>query len=250
VRGFGNGTLVVDFANPINASHFVKSLGLPREEYEIEYHNGGSTVTIEGEDYQDEARKVAASFNGKVIESKCDVLKLVAQLRVFEAISGTDAVAWHGKIENQLAQLAQEHASNESYSDRLNSVLRLWRQYTIDGSINRETIDPLLASVTPLADDRGWDLQPYFHALRTNLRALIADTEQLPPIGQEPPAPGGGGSISRGMPPRMGGEEPPLSDFGPEKEQTPSGEPTEPTEPPPEGGELPPAEEPLPPQGA
>lgn len=140
---------------------------------------------------------------------------------IFEYVSGSDIVAWYGRIESQLVSKIEKEEGNRNmaYADKLRAFLKLWRENEIRGSVNREPIDSLKAAADILAVD-DWDLSSYFRSLRDSLRGLIARIEELPyddmagPEGApEDPMPRGGGMPGR---------------FGPEKEdptgQDPSGE--------------------------
>jgi hypothetical protein len=145
---------------------------------------------------------------------------------LLEAFSGTSIVAWQGRIERQLHDLINEYeeANNPVYVDKLRAILQHWKTNQLTGSVNVETIDSLVGPVELAAAD-SWKLQDYFSKLKDSLKVLHASLEELPP-GPEPQPAG----MERNMMPSGGGDLPPISDFGPDKDAPPGGE-----EPPAEG---------------
>lgn len=134
---------------------------------------------------------------------------------LLEAFRGSDIVDWYGRIEQSLINLLNdaEKANNHTYAERLRAYLETWREFPIDGSLNRETIDVLIAATKQWARE-SWDLQSYFLSLQTRLRQLVASEEELPrdiDLNQNEPAMGGGRGGGGGMPPMS-------PSFGPEKE--------------------------------
>lgn len=134
---------------------------------------------------------------------------------IIEAFKGSDIVDWHGRIEQSLVNLRKdaEKANNFTYKNRLDAFLETWRQYPIDGSLNRETIEALMTAALQWAREE-WDLQSYFLSLHTRLRQLIASEEELPrdiDMDQNPMPSGGGGHGGAGGPPLT-------PSFGPEEE--------------------------------
>lgn len=131
---------------------------------------------------------------------------------LLEAYRGTDIVEWYGRIERSLISLLNdaEKGKNYAYADKVRQFLKTWRDYPIDGSLNRETLEALKAASEQLAVDT-WNLNSYFSSLRDSLRKLIASEEELPrgiDMTQNEPA------MSA-----MGGGTPPMTPaFGPEKE--------------------------------
>ena len=160
---------------------------------------------------------------------------------VLEAFRGSDIVDWYGRIEQSLINLLNdaEKANNHTYAERLRAYLETWREFPIDGSLNRETIDVLIAATKQWARE-SWDLQSYFLSLQTRLRQLVASEEELPrdiDLSQNEPAMGGGRGGGGGMPPMspsfgpeseapegMGGGEAPEGMGGPEDMGGPGGE--------------------------
>ncbi len=132
---------------------------------------------------------------------------------VLESFRGTDIVSWHGNIERQInGFLADaEKSRNWPYADKLREFLKIWRENSISGSINRETLDTLKTPAEVLAVD-NWTFNNYFSNLRDRIRMLIASEEELPrdmDMGGEEPLRG----TSRGH------GAPPLNpQFGPEEE--------------------------------
>ena len=129
---------------------------------------------------------------------------------VLEAYKGTEIVQWYGNIERQLQGFVgdAEQSRNQPYTTKLDTFLnKVWRPNEISGSMNRETLEALLAGATVLGVD-DWTYQNYFSNLRDQLRKLIASEEELPRgMGDENEPLGG---TSRG-----GG--PPLNpEFGPD----------------------------------
>jgi len=150
---------------------------------------------------------------------------------VLEAFRGTDVVAWHGNIERQLNGFLQDatKSRNWPYADKLREFLKIWRENSITGSLNRETLDTLKTPAEVLAVD-NWTFGNYFSNLRDRLRMLIASEEELPrdlDMGGEEPL--RGTSRGRGAPPLN-------PQFGPQDEMPPgAGGPPPEGEP---GGEL------------
>ncbi len=101
--------------------------------------------------------------------------------RVTEAYKGTAIVGWQGRIERQLQDFVSENteARNYEYADKLRAFLELWRQNSLNGSLNVETIETLLAATQVSAVDT-WRYQGYFSNLRDQLRKLKASVEELP----------------------------------------------------------------------
>lgn len=129
---------------------------------------------------------------------------------LLEAYKGTDIVQWYGNIERQLQGFVgdAEQSHNQPYSTKLDTFLnKVWRPNEITGSMNRETLESLLAGATVLAVD-DWTYQNYFSNLRDQLRKLIASEEELPRGGDEVEPMAG---TSRGGGPPMNPE------FGPEE---------------------------------
>jgi hypothetical protein len=147
------------------------------------------------------------------------------QPELLEAYSGAAVVQWYGNIERQLKHLADEYESarNHNYVDKIREFLKTWRDTPIDGSLNRESLDVLSATVKQLAVD-GWKLSDYFASIRNQLQRLIASQEELPNV--EPSPEGAAGSAG----PSAGRKEPPTSEFGPQEKEG---------EPPTEGEEAP-----------
>lgn len=131
---------------------------------------------------------------------------------ILEAYRGTDIVEWYGRIEQSLVRLLHdaEGASNDTYAGRIRTFLQTWRENPIDGSLNRETVQILIAAATPWANE-NWDLQSFFGSLRTSLRTIIASEEELPrDLDTNQGAGMGGGRHGGGSMP------PPTNMFGPE----------------------------------
>lgn len=110
-----------------------------------------------------------------------------APRRISEAFKGTSIVTWYGKIERQLDGFVNENeqARNHNNADKLRSFLRLWRENKIDGSLNIEPVENLLAGTEVSAVD-PWKYNNYFSHLRDQLRKLKASVEELP-VGSEVP---------------------------------------------------------------
>ncbi len=166
---------------------------------------------------------------------------------VMEAFRGSDIVDWYGRIEQSLINLLNdaEKANNHTYSDRLRAYLETWREFPIDGSLNRETIEALIAATKQWARE-NWDLQSYFLSLQTRLRQLVASEEELPrdiDMDQNAGALAGGRGGGGGMPPMSPsfgpqGEEPDMGGEGGEAGMPGmGGEPGAPGEPGLEGAE-------------
>ncbi len=124
---------------------------------------------------------------------------------VMEAFRGSDIVDWYGRIEQSLINLLNDadKANNHTYADRLRAYLETWREFPIDGSLNRETIEALIAATKQWARE-NWDLQSYFLSLQTRLRQLVASEEELPrdiDMDQNAGALAGGRGGGGGMPP-------------------------------------------------
>lgn len=136
-----------------------------------------------------------------------------------ESYRGSDIVDWYGRIEQSVINLLRdaEKSNNSTYAARLKAFLETWQEHPIDGSLNRETIEILLAAAKQWARE-SWDLQSYFLSLQTRLRQLIASEEELPrdiDMGNDPLGGGGGGGGRGG-----GGGMPPMSpSFGPQGEE-------------------------------
>jgi hypothetical protein len=156
---------------------------------------------------------------------------------LLEAFSGTSIVAWQGRIERQLSDLIDEYdeANNPVYVDKLRAILQHWKTNQLTGSVNVETIDSLVGPIELAAAD-SWKLQDYFSKLKDSLNVLHASLEELPPGPEPQPA----GMERNMMPSGGGGDLPPISDFGPDKDAPPGGE-----EPPVEGEEAPEDENPA-----
>lgn len=138
---------------------------------------------------------------------------------LLEAFRGTAIVGWQGKIERQLDDFAAEavEARNNVYADKIRAYLALWRANPLNGSINVETIETLLAaSEVPAVDD--WRFSDYFSNLRDQLRKLKASVEELP-MGEVVPPDGRAPSSS------------PPSSFGPSETPPPGTPPGPETEP-------------------
>jgi hypothetical protein len=170
-----------------------------------------------------------------------------AQPVVCESFRGADVVSWHGNIERQInGFLADaEKSRNWPYADKLREFLKIWRENSISGSINRETLDTLKTPAEVLAVD-NWTFNNYFSNLRDRIRMLIASEEELPrdmDMGGEEPL--RGTSRGRGAPPLN-------PQFGPE-EEPPGGAGGMPPEGAPgvegAGGEVPPGAEGVPEPG-
>lgn len=131
---------------------------------------------------------------------------------VLEAYSGAEIVQWHGNIERQIMKMIStyEAARNEAYTTKLQQFLRIWRDYQLTGSLNRETLQALSTATDILAVD-NWHLQNYFSNLRDRLRTLIASEEELPRAGDQAPKMNRKPSTKD-----LAGEMP--SDFGPDSE--------------------------------
>lgn len=132
-----------------------------------------------------------------------------------ESYRGSDIVDWYGRIEQSIINLLRdaEKSNNSTYEARLKAFLETWQEHPIDGSLNRETIEILLAAAKQWARE-SWDLQSYFLSLQTRLRQLIASEEELPrdiDMGQNDAALGGGGGGGGG-----GGMPPMSPSFGPQ----------------------------------
>lgn len=127
-------------------------------------------------------------------------------VRIDEVFKGTQIVAWHGAINRQLDNMIKtaESQNNAAYTAKLRKFQNLWQVHEPGGSINRETIDPLVAASDMLATDE-WRMKQYFQSLNTSLKTLVASLDELPVAGTPPPMPG-----------RSGGGGPPPADFGPE----------------------------------
>lgn len=104
-----------------------------------------------------------------------------------ERYAGKDVVGWYGRIERQLADLATKYEENGQKDDaaKVSAFLKTWRGNEITGSINREVLDVLKAGSEILAVDSSFQSTRYFSALRDSIRKLIADAEELPPMGAE-----------------------------------------------------------------
>ena len=141
-----------------------------------------------------------------------------AQPVVVESFRGIDVVAWHGNIERQVNGFLNDVAKSQNwpYADKLREFLKIWRENSITGSLNRETLDTLKTPAEILAVD-NWTFGNYFSNLRDRLRMLIASEEELPrdmDMGGEEPL--RGTSRGRGAPPLN-------PQFGPEEMPPPGG---------------------------
>jgi hypothetical protein len=179
-------------------------------------------------------------------------LRFALGQRVTEAYRGADIVAWQGKIERQLQDFAEEsdEARNHDYAAKLRQFLKVWRDNTLTGSINIETVQALgAATAVPAVDD--WRFRNYFSELRDQLRRLQASTEELPHGDTVPPdqrapmsAPPSGFGAQEEMPP---GEEPidgqPADPNAPPVD--PNAPPVDPNAPPAPGAPIPPEEVPV-----
>lgn len=134
----------------------------------------------------------------------------VAKPEIMEAFSGTDIVAWYGRIEQQIDRMVEENETrrNHVYANKLREFLKQWRENEITGSMNMETVNALKAAAEILAVD-SWDLKGYFSALRDSLRKLKASEEELPRVDMEQNEPQRGPGAGGGMPPMA-------PEFGPE----------------------------------
>lgn len=160
---------------------------------------------------------------------------------MLESYSGSSIVRWYGNIEKQILDFISkyEQGRNQVYVTKLQNFLQTWRQFPLDGGINRETLDPLQVACSTLGVD-PWQCANYFISLRDSIKELIASEEELP-RGEysAPKGGGGGGGLASQAPPGMndfGGQEDPGA-----QEQPPG------TEPPPEEGGPPGAGGPPPP---
>lgn len=126
---------------------------------------------------------------------------------ILEAYSGASIALWWGNIERQIKGFIEDNegSRNFNYVSKFENFLRIWRQYPLSGSINRETIEPLIAATSTLAVD-GWKPSQYFGSLRDQLRVLMASEEELPRGEYEEPKAPKGGLAGRA----------PVSDFGPQ----------------------------------
>ena len=132
-----------------------------------------------------------------------------------EAYQGTDIVKWWGDIERQLDKSITtfDSARNTSYVDTLRAFKKTWTENELDGSINVEAVNVLVAAASVLAAS-DWQLRAYFSKLRDSLRQLKASGEELPMGGMPPMAAKGNKpsmskkSLAKDIP----------DDFGPETE--------------------------------
>jgi hypothetical protein len=146
------------------------------------------------------------------------MLQLDGKTPLLEAFRGVDVVRWHSQIERSLLDFIEKYegARNSAYTDKLREYLKQWRGHRLDGSINRETVELLLAPTEILSVD-NWSLDRFFMGVADGLRVLIASEEELPRM-----------PTDNAKPPGKPGKA--AADFGPEKspgdlsgDQTPGG---------------------------
>ena len=109
---------------------------------------------------------------------------------VVEGWRGTDLVKWQSRLLMQMQDMVDKYSKvkNQEYVDKLQSIIKTWKDNQITGSVNVEDVKILQAAAGQLAAD-DWKLQKYFRNVETNLRAIIASEEELPRVPEENPGP-------------------------------------------------------------
>jgi len=94
----------------------------------------------------------------------------------------------------------------------MRKFIQMWEENKLDGSVNVETVQALLAATEVLAA-RDWPLKNFFINLESSLRSIIASEEKLPRIPKDTAEPSSALTNKKNM-----GKQVP-SMFGPMKDQ-------------------------------